>query len=106
MKRLDKMLYEARLLDAQTREYKPCYLVEMTEHGAWSVRGFKRRFESESEAVEFCDKQAAGRPVGIVICDIPRILPEGDLLDTCAVSETDALKELIDHGIKSSVQFC
>lgn len=106
MKRLDKMLYEAKLLDAQTREYKPCYLVEMTECGDWAVRGTKHRFASEAEAVAFCGKQAAGRPVGIVVCDIPRILPDGDSLDTCTISEADALKELMNHGIKGTVQLC
>lgn len=106
MKRLDKMLYAAKLLDAQTREYKPCCLIEMTEHGDWAVRGIKHRFVSEAEAVDFCHKQAAGRSVGVVVCDIPRILPDDDLLDTCTINETDALKELMNHGIKGTVRLC
>lgn len=98
MRRIDKMLYEARVLDARTREYKPCYVVEMDSDGKWNVRGSKRQFTTEEQAVKFCQSQAAGRPVGIVICDIPRILPEGGYLDTCTISEADALKELRAHG--------
>ena len=102
MTRLDKMLYEIKLLDARTREYRPCYLVEMADPGQWTVCGSKQRFNSEAQAVEFCQAQAAGRPVGIVICDIPRVLPDGDYMDTCKTNEADAMKELMKHGIKGS----
>lgn len=103
MKRIDKMLYEAKLLDVQTREYKPCYVIGITEAGDWAVSGCKRRFSSEAQAVDFCKEQAAGRRVGIVVCDIPRVLPQGDFLDTCATSEADAMKELIEYGAKGTI---
>lgn len=99
MTRLDKMLYEARLLDAQTREYKPCCLIEMTDAGKWQVRGNNRLFDSEDQAVEFCRTQAAGRPVGIVICDIPRVAAQptdGIGIDPLSVSE--AIKDLERTG--------
>ena len=98
MRRLDKMLYEAKILDARTRESKPCYFVEVTEAGKWAVLGSKRLFDTEAQAVEFCNEQAAGRRVGIVICDIPRILPDGEYIDTCSTNEADAMKELTGNG--------
>ena len=32
------------------------------------------------------------------ICDIPRIFPDGDNIDTCSTSEVDAMKELTGNG--------
>ena len=102
MTHIDKMLYEARVLDARTREYKPCVIVEKTAAGKWAVRGSNRQFETEDQAVAFCQEQAAGRPMGIVIDDIPRVPVEGDYIDTCAGNAAEAMKELIVHGYKGT----
>lgn len=94
MTRIEKMLYEAKILDVQTREYRPCVLVEMTDTGKWEVSGCNQQFDTE--------EQAAGRPVGVVICDIPHILPNRDYIDTCGIQEADAMKELINHAGKGA----
>ncbi|MBR3561917.1 MAG: hypothetical protein IKN81_10420 [Oscillospiraceae bacterium] len=102
MTRIDRMLYAARVLDVRTREYKPCLIVEKTAKDTWMVRGSNRQFTSEAQAVEFCKEQAGGRPVGIVIDDIPRVLPDGDYIDTCKTNEADAVKELMEYGRKGA----
>lgn len=104
MTRIDKMLYTARQLDVQTREYRPCVLIEMTDTGKWEINGCNRQFDTEEQAVNFCKEQAAGRTVGIVICDIPRtaaiesadVQTAIDPFDPQAVSE--AIKELTGHA--------
>ena len=102
MTRIDKMLYEARLLDARTREYKPCVIVEKTISGKWAVRGSDKQFDTEDHAAAFCKEQAGGRFVGIVFDDIPRVPYKGDYIDTCTKTEAEAMKELIEHGYKGT----
>lgn len=102
MTRIEKMLYEAKILDVQTREYRPCVLVEMTDTGKWEISGCNQQFDTEEQAVKFFQEQAAGRPVGVVICDIPHILPNRDYIDTCGIQEADAMKELINHAGKGA----
>lgn len=102
MRKLDKMLYEAKILDARTREHKPCYFVEVTEAGKWVVRGSNRLFDTEAQAVDFCQECAGERHVGIIVCDIPYSLPDGDVMNTCGITEAEAMKELTENGVKGT----
>ena len=105
MTRIDKLLYEAKILDVRTREYKPCLIIEKIAADRWTVRGYTGAFSSEAQAVEFCKEQAAGRPLGIVIDDIPHILPESDYVNTRTIPDDEAIKELINNADEGSSKF-
>ena len=102
MTHIDRLLYAAKVLDTKTREYKPCLIVVKNEKGRWTVRGIDREFLTEQSAIQFCEDQAAGRRVAIVIDDIPRIVPDGDYIDTRTAADLEIAKELFDNGVEGT----
>lgn len=111
MTRIDKMLHEARLLDARTRECIALFFIEKTIAGKWIVHGSNKQFDTVDQAKDFCMEQTASNPLvinnraldpAIIINDIPRVPYEGDYIDTCTKTEAEAMKELMEHGYKGT----
>ena len=72
MRELDRMLLQARKLDILTRDYVQVCIIRPDDTGAWGGVGIDQTFDSRSDATHFCREQAAGRPLVIIVDDIPR----------------------------------
>lgn len=92
MAKLDKMLQDARALKTAKTPYQPLCIIEKLESDQWSVQGFDgATFDTQDQAMQFCENQAAGRRVSVVFFDIPRILPDGDYVIPDGESEVDLI---------------
>lgn len=93
MKKIDKMLYDAKVLERKQRDYMRVCIIERNREQTdkFMVLGLERRFDTEEKAVQFCQDQAEGKPVSIIVMDIPRmpLCPERSV-DLNATENEDA----------------
>ena len=102
MTHIARLMYEAKVLDTKTRDYKPCLIISKNENDRWTVRGLDREFATQDSAIQFCEDQAAGRRLAIVIDDIQRVLPDSDYIDTRSAADFEIAKELLKDGVEGS----
>ena len=79
MNHINRLIRDAKVIERNTAKYMRLCMIDFdADAGKYIIHGLEDvYFDDEGSAVQYCNDQAEGRPVSIIILDIPYSSPHG-----------------------------